>query len=423
MLNAAAMLDVSFAELRAREFSRLDAQDHVYLDYTGSALYAESQVRAHAELLRANIFGNPHSDHHGSRASTEVMDGARELLLRFLDVDSRTHDVIFTANTTAAIKLVAESYPFTPDTPFVLSVDNHNSINGIREYSRRAGAPVHYLPLDEELRLRDVKLPAERGLLAFPAQSNFSGVRHPLSLVQHAKSRGYDVLLDVASFVPTAALSLCECPADFVALSFYKLFGYPTGIGALVARRDALARLQRPWFAGGTVAYASVHADTHHLRARHEGFEDGTQNFLGIAALRCGFALLEGIGMQRISQHVASLAALFLRELNALPHIRVYGRTSASTARARCRIAARRSPSTYSMKTAWRSRTRSSKPQRRARTSPYAAAASAIPARRKSRSHSMPHAPHPVSRNSATTSPSTASPTASAQQSVQCVCR
>ncbi|HEU4889457.1 MAG TPA: aminotransferase class V-fold PLP-dependent enzyme [Thermoanaerobaculia bacterium] len=317
--------EVSFAELRAREFARLDRQELVYLDYTGSALYAESQIRAHHELLRDGLFGNPHSEHRPSRASTEVIDEARETVLHFLDVDARTHDVIFTANTTAAIKLVAESYPFAPDTQCILSVDNHNSVNGIREYARRAGAPVRYLPLDDELHLRDFELADGSGLFAFPAQSNFSGVRHPLSLVSCAKEAGYDVLLDIAGYVPSHAISLRDCPADFAALSFYKLFGYPTGLGALIVRREALARLRRPWFAGGTVAYASVHADTHRLRPRHDGFEDGTQNFLGIAALASGFALLEEVGMTRLSTHVEHLTSMFLHELTALPHVQIYG--------------------------------------------------------------------------------------------------
>jgi selenocysteine lyase/cysteine desulfurase len=333
MLNTARAVrdDFSFAKLRAREFSRLDEQQHVYLDYTGSALYGASQIRAHHELLRDGLFGNPHSEHRPSRASTNLIETARDTLLRFLDVDARTHDVIFTANTSAAIKLVAESYPFAPDTPCILSVDNHNSMNGIREYARRAGAPVRSLPLDEELRLRDAEalLAHEsthaRGLLAFPAQSNFSGVRHPLSLVTHAKSHGYDVLLDIAAFAPSHAISLRDCPADFAALSFYKLFGYPTGLGALIARREALERLHRPWFAGGTVAYASVHADTHRLRRRHEGFEDGTQNFLGIAALAAGFALLEEVDLHRLSAHVTRLTSMFLDELSALRHVKIYG--------------------------------------------------------------------------------------------------
>ena len=76
----------SFAELRAREFSRLDAKHQVYLDYTGSALYGESQLRAHHELLREGLFGNPHSEHGPSRASAAVIDAAREMVLRWFDV-------------------------------------------------------------------------------------------------------------------------------------------------------------------------------------------------------------------------------------------------------------------------------------------------------------------------------------------------
>jgi selenocysteine lyase/cysteine desulfurase len=327
MLSVArAQVGDPFQAIRAREFARLDAQGLVYLDYTGSALYAESQLRAHHALLHDGVFGNPHSEHRASRASTEVMEAAREIVLRFFDVDASTHDLIFTANTSAAIKLVAESYPFAADRPLIVSADNHNSVNGMREYARRAGAPVRVLPLDEELRLReDVPLAGARGLLAFPAQSNFSGVRHPLSLVQRAKSHGHDVLLDIAALAPSCAISLRECRADFAALSFYKLFGYPTGVGALIARRESLARLRRPWFAGGTVLYASVYAESHRLRPRHEAFEDGTQNFLGIAALPAGFALLDELGMDSIAAHVRRLTSMFLGELASMPHVRIYG--------------------------------------------------------------------------------------------------
>jgi selenocysteine lyase/cysteine desulfurase len=337
MLTAAlSATETDFDRIRTREFGRLDARRHAYLDYTGSALYGASQMRAHHELLESGLFGNPHSDSDSSRASSEGIAMARETLLRFFDVDASTHEVCFTANTSAAIKLVAESYPFTSRSACILSADNHNSVNGIREYARRARARVRYLPLDGSLRLRapESQLLEEAGsggLLAFPAQSNFSGVRHPLSLVKRARSLGFDVLLDVAAFIPSHALSLRDCPADFVALSFYKLFGYPTGLGALITRRDALAKLRRPWFAGGTVLYASVRADTHRLRSGAEGFEDGTPNFLGIAALAPGFRLLEEVGMSRLSAHVQRLTANFLDELRAMRHgngvplVRLYG--------------------------------------------------------------------------------------------------
>ncbi len=328
-----------FAALRAREFSRLDAESHAYLDYTGSALYPESLVTAHAEMLRASVLGNPHAESGASLASSALIAEARAHVLHFLDADPAEYGVCFTANATSALGLVGTAFPFAPDVPFVLTADNHNSVNGIRELARRAGAPVHYLPIDPELRLDDPErrlaaVARKRGvgaLFAFPAQSNFSGVKHPLSLVHSARELGYRVLLDAAAFVPTSRLSLRAVPADFVALSFYKMFGYPTGLGALVARREALAELRRPWFAGGTVEYVSVQGDTHALRLGAEGFEDGTADFLGIGAVPRGLAFLEGLGMDRIEVHTARLAVRLigaltrLRHANGTPVVRVYG--------------------------------------------------------------------------------------------------
>ncbi|HEY6137095.1 MAG TPA: aminotransferase class V-fold PLP-dependent enzyme [Thermoanaerobaculia bacterium] len=312
---------LTFAELRRREFSRLDEQRHTYADYTGSALYGASQLRAQQALLAGEIFGNPHSESPASRATTEAIERARDLVLQFFGADRTTHEVVFTANTTAAIKLVAESYPFDGERACVLSIDNHNSVNGIREYARRAGAPIHYLNLE----CGGVP-PLSKGLFSFPAQSNFSGNQYPLNLVDAAHERGLDVLLDAAAYAPSHTLSLRDCNADFVAISFYKLFGYPTGVGALIARRDALAKLRRPWFAGGTVLYASVDADRHRLRPGHDAFEDGTPNFLGIAALPAGFALLNEIGMARIAAHVDRLTSMFVDEVRDFATM--YGRTT-----------------------------------------------------------------------------------------------
>jgi selenocysteine lyase/cysteine desulfurase len=330
---------IDFTALRAREFGRLDAGRHAYLDYTGSALYPERLVTEHAASLRRAVLGNPHSESPASRASTTLVSAARERVLRFFDADPEEHVVCFTANTSAAIHLVASAYPFGPDAPFILSADDHNSVNGVRSYAERAGARVHYLPLDDELRLRDVasRLAVLRrthvgaGLVAFPAQSNFSGVQHPLALVERARALGYTVLLDAAAYVPTSPLSLRRTPADFIACSFYKMFGYPTGIGALVARRESLARLRRPWFAGGTVAYVSVQHVSHLMRDGADGFEDGTASFLDMEAVVRGLDFLDEVGMPRIKRHVSALASTLVARLRELTHgdgtplVRVYG--------------------------------------------------------------------------------------------------
>ncbi len=154
--------------MRARDYTRLDATGHVYLDYTGGGLYAESQLARHRDLLAGAVFVARHL-----QAAAPVRG---------------------------------------------------------RRLERRPG-------------------PAAGSLFAFPAQSNFSGVQHPLTWIAQAQAAGYDVLLDAAAFAPTSRLDLSRWHPDYVSLSFYKIFGYPTGIGALLVRKPALAKLRRPWYA------------------------------------------------------------------------------------------------------------------------------------------------------------------------------
>ncbi|MHB0947572.1 MAG: aminotransferase class V-fold PLP-dependent enzyme [Gemmatimonadaceae bacterium] len=318
--------DDDFGVLRRSEFGRLQATGEVYLDYTGSALYLASHLEWHVRLLAEGVFGNPHAEGPASRASTDWSEAARQSVLDFLDADPAEYEVIFTLNASAAAKLVAESFPFSRRSRLVLSADNHNSILGVREYARRRGARTTYIPLDDDLRLRDVarSLSAEAGsgpnLLAFPAQSNFSGVRHPLALVRLAQGMGFSVLLDAAAYVPSAVLSLRTVPADFATLSLYKVIGYPTGVGALVARRTALSQLQRPWFAGGTVEFSSVQGEAYRLRAGAEGYQDGTINFLALSAVPEGLRRFRALGIDRIGAHVRGLTSLLLEGLVALRH-------------------------------------------------------------------------------------------------------
>ena len=179
----------------------------------------------------------------------------------------------------------------------MLTFDNHNSVNGIREFARTRGASVTYLPVElPDLRVSEANLvsalaaspQAPSKLFSYPAQSNFSGVQHPLEWIELAHQKGWDVLLDVAAFAPTNSFDLSRWKPDFVPLSFYKMFGYPTGIGALIARRDKVARLRRPWFAGGTITVASVQGDKYYLSDGAAAFEDGTVDYLGIPAVEIG---------------------------------------------------------------------------------------------------------------------------------------
>jgi len=327
-------------ELRDRDYPRLDRMGQVYLDYTGGGLYAESQLKLHQQVLAEHVFGNPHSANPTSQAATRLIENTRERILQFFHADSEEYTVIFTQNASGALKLVGESYPFAPGDRYLLTFDNHNSVNGIREFAHAKGAEVTYIPVSlPDLRIDTTSLEAgletaavgKNNLFAYPAQSNFSGVQHPLEWIERAHTRGWDVLLDVAAFVPTNPLDLDKYKADFVPVSFYKIFGYPTGIGALVARRSAIKKLRRPWFAGGTITVASVQGDKFYLAEAPAGFEDGTLDYLNIPAVEIGLNHIQAIGYETIHERVRALTGWLLDNLSALKHstgvplVRIYG--------------------------------------------------------------------------------------------------
>jgi molybdenum cofactor sulfurtransferase len=327
-------------DLRATEYPLLDRHGQVYLDYTAGNLCPLSLVEQHLALLKSDLLGNPHSGNPTASRATELVERARRSVLKFFNASADQWAVIFTANATHGLKLVGESYPFSPGGEFLLTFDNHNSVNGIREFARAKGANVTYVPVVlPEMRVDSAELErhlsrtpiSPHRLFAYPAQSNFSGVQHPLEWIDLAKQKQWDVLLDAAAFTPTNRLDLDRWHPDFVVQSFYKLFGYPTGVGCLIARRQALGTLRRPWFAGGTITVASVQGDKYYLAEGEAGFEDGTPNYLALPAIEMGLDYLSSIGVDTIHEHVRSLAGTLIGQLvplqhaNGLPLARIYG--------------------------------------------------------------------------------------------------
>ena len=330
-------------ELRARDYSRLDGLGHTYLDYTGGGLYAQSQLDAHMRMLHGGVYGNPHSSNPTSLVMTQLAEQARAYVLEAFNASPDEYAVIFTQNASGALKLVGESYPFGPGSAYLLTFDNHNSVNGIREFARAKGASITYAPvLPPDLRMDETRLeslldaatPGTNNLFAYPGQSNFSGAQHSLEWIARAQAKGWDVLLDAAAFAPTNRLDLSRWHPDFVSLSFYKIFGYPTGVGCLIVHHSVLGKLQRPWFAGGTITIASVQGDGYYLQEGEAGFEDGTIDYLNIPAVEIGLRHMESVGIDAIHTRVLALtdwliaALLDLRHTSGTPLVHFYGPTN-----------------------------------------------------------------------------------------------
>ncbi|XP_008456317.2 molybdenum cofactor sulfurase isoform X3 [Cucumis melo] len=361
-------------EIRATEFKRLGGM--AYLDHAGATLYSELQMESIFKDLTANIYGNPHSQSDSSFATSDIVRSARQQVLDYLKASPKDYKCIFSSGATAALKLVGEAFPWSHQSSFVYTMENHNSVLGIREYALEQGAQAYAVNIEEAehdtftgnvasvratkhqiLTRNEAKFldkdhtGSAYNLFAFPSECNFSGSKFSLELVKIVKEdlirysdgspsfKGcWKVLIDAAKGCATDPPDLSKCNADFVVISFYKLFGYPTGLGALIVHTDAAKLLKRTYFSGGTVA-ASI-ADINYVKRREgieELFEDGTIPFLSIASLCHGFKVLNSLTIPAISRHTSSLATYLRDILVALRHpngtsvCTIYGSRSSKT--------------------------------------------------------------------------------------------
>ncbi|KAJ3448913.1 molybdenum cofactor sulfurase [Anaeramoeba flamelloides] len=337
-------------------------QNKVYLDYTGAAPYPASVLTNSYSDLFQNFYANTHSRSQPSLQTNDLIEKFRSKLLEYFNTESGQYSVVFTSGTTQALKLVGEAFPFSRNSKFAYLNQNHNSVIGIREYALLKQASFHSLKeeniqqfIKDEKELGDVnenKDKNENGqgqgegeeeeeevtfnLFAYPAESNFDGSKYDLNWIkdfQSIKNNDWLVLLDAAAFLPSNKLDLTKYPADFVTLSFYKMFGYPTGLGALIINNDIVHLLQKSYFGGGTVVLVS---DCTTFCVRHPNpstkLEDGTLPFLDIITAKYGLEFIENLGIDQISQHIYHLGKYLVKELSKLkwsngnPLVEIYGK-------------------------------------------------------------------------------------------------
>ena len=304
--------------IREKYFSGL--KNRVYTDWTGAAIPPSILIDLHAKFLKENLMGNPHSHHLPSTKSMDCVQAARLDVLEYFEADPNEYDVIFTANATGAI-LILQSYMFEGG-ELLLTADNHNSVNGLREIAKRQGAIVRYSPINDELKIieseleRSLSYPrsTHNKLFCYPAKSNYSGVMHSLNWVPLAQEKGWDVVLDAAAYSANNRLRLSKIKPDFIPISFYKIFGYPTGIGCLIIKKEKFAKLNKRWFSGGSILLVSVMKDFFAPETLgYARFEDGTINFSAMQAITNGLNFMTTLGSYK--ERVSALAAWLRHEL------------------------------------------------------------------------------------------------------------
>lgn len=290
-----------------------------------------------AAEMTSSLLGNPHSASPSSQLSTVRIEDTRLRALQFVNADPAEFDLIFVANATAGIKLVAEALRAAPEGfDYAYHQSAHTSLVGVREEARASiclddAAVEEWLagttPINREAESADTIL------FAYAAQSNMNGQRYPLNWSQRLRNLDWPygtsclTILDAAALAPTAPLDLgnSDAAADFTVLSFSKIFGFPD-LGALIVRRQAYPIFDsKRYFGGGTVDTVVTKKEQWHApktHRLHERLEDGTLPIHSIIALDIAMRIHRSLfgSMGAVASHVSFLTRRLRESLQRLRH-------------------------------------------------------------------------------------------------------
>jgi len=346
-------MDIKEKKFRSSNFPQLK-QGKVYLDNAGSALPTKIQLENYNKDLLNSLYGNPHSV--GNSSSTEcyeVIEQVRLDVMNFFGVDAKDH-VIFTSGATESCRLVAEMFEKKAGS-FSYLQDNHTSVVGLRENLKQCSdiycfsinsdslAP-DYLNINcyAATNISQKSIPSQalsNNLFAYPAQSNFNGIKYPVKWIKEVHNGVLNkklsltnvdnnfVLIDVASLVSTSPFKFSESEADFACLSFYKVFGFPTGLGALFVSDRVKNKLKltsmNSYFGGGSVDAYLPNIDFHKPSSNFASvFERGTANFHGILGLKHGIDSFNQVfkSLETVQYKTFQLSKFLFQSMKLLKH-------------------------------------------------------------------------------------------------------
>jgi len=302
----------------------------VYLDNGASAQRPRAVIEAerdYAERHHSNVHRGVHTL---SQEATDLFEGAREKVRRFLNAAS-TREIVFVRGTTEAINLVAQSWGGANlragDEVVITWLEHHANIVPWQMACDRAGARLRVVPIDR------------RGVVDFDAYLSMLGPRTRMVAVAHvsnalgtvlpvaeivaaARERGIATLLDGAQAVPHQRVDVQSLGCDFYAFSGHKLYG-PTGIGVLYGR-EAMLEAMPPWQGGGDMIL-TVSFEKTTYNALPYRFEAGTPHISGAVGLGAAIDYVDGIGLERIAAWEHELLDYATDRLSGVPGLEIVG--------------------------------------------------------------------------------------------------
>lgn len=302
----------------------------IYLDNGATTQKPLAVIDVYDNVYR-KVNANIHRGvHHLSNVCTDLYEKARQIVARHLNA-ADSSEIVFTRNTTESINLVAYAYGdkfVGPGDEVVVSeMEHHSNIVPWQLLCQRRGAKLLVAKVSDhgELDMGQLAgLLSERTRIVSIAHvSNVMGsVNDVRTIVGMAHSVGAVAVVDAAQSVPHQAIDVQSIGCDFLAFSGHKVYA-PLGSGALYGRRDLLNAMN-PWMAGGEMIDKVSFAGTTFAEPPLK-FEAGTPDYAAAIALGAALDYVDGIGMDVIEAHEASLVKRTLDGLLAIPGVRVIG--------------------------------------------------------------------------------------------------
>lgn len=280
----------------------------VWLDNAATTHKPQAVIDATSEFYGRHNSNIHRAAHTLAARSTDLFEGGREAVRRFLNAPTKD-DIVFLRGTTEAINLVAASYGgahIGPGDEIILStIEHHANIVPWQLLAQRTGATIRVIPVNDRGEIifeqYAALLSGRTKIVSVTHVANALGTVNPIrEIIALAHAYGVPVLVDAAQSSPHIPLDVQALDADFLVFSGHKVFG-PTGIGALYGK-TALLEAMPPWQGGGHMIEDVTFAKTVYKGAP-EKFEAGTPDIAGAVGLGAAIDYLEGIGLPAIAAY------------------------------------------------------------------------------------------------------------------------
>ncbi|MFA9262347.1 MAG: aminotransferase class V-fold PLP-dependent enzyme [Undibacterium sp.] len=295
----------------------------VYLDSAATALKPKAVIDVMNEYYFEYSANVARGLYPLAEGATNALEAARKTVARFVNAET-TESVVFTANATHSINLVAlglEHLIGPKKNIIVTELEHHSNYLPWKELAHRSGAEFRIARFDTDGMIDESHLASlideETSMVAFSAVSNVFGVINPVKAIIQAirkKNPKALVLIDACQAAGHIPINLSDWDADFIVFSGHKLFG-PTGIGILAGKQKSLEALVPMNVGGGTVLDACS-AKTE-FKKLPENLEGGTPNIAGAIGLARAIEYVETLSLENIHHHETALTQYTLAELHS----------------------------------------------------------------------------------------------------------